>query len=654
MGVVFRAIDLRIGRPVALKLLHESQPDQVKRFLREAEALARVQHPNVVSIHDLGHHRGVPYLVEELVEGQSLADLLEGEPLEEAEAIRLGLQLASALSAAHAVGVLHRDVKPSNVVLDQRGDAKLVDFGLARLDGRSRLTATGAFAGTIGFCPPEQLRSLPPTQSLDVYGLAATLYAMVTGEPPGGRAPLLALSTAVLGRIPSPRSLRPELSRGLERALLEALAADPQDRPPTVAAFADSLREARERPNPPRRLRALAVAGASLALVLSAVVARGALWGGVGSESGAPPVGVDVQSSEVPSDEERSQSTASALRTAPPLSLAAVQVLRREGAPAEEVIEHLQRLVATFQGQPRRQGAALEALAMTAVNRFQPRVARDAAAALSELPGREAEGAFLLYLSYAALGEQKLALRSMYRASRTEGSWGFLARSFYDGGERSSLPRRGSPLFLSFARYADAFWQRGPSSAGLDVLKQLTRSGPFVDSAPLRMLMALRSLDAAIEGDRSHLDDALGWVRKAADLTAPRTPANYGLITARLFLALDQPKAVLNLEASYEGPLAANPQAALGSQRGLALWRLGRSDEARDCWRAALDEHGTLILDLLDYTDDEEFEVVWQVALARGVVEEHPDELRLNGPNWLPPDTVSLSANDLAGPPSFR
>jgi eukaryotic-like serine/threonine-protein kinase len=195
MGRVFRARHVRLDRAVAVKFLAEelaSNPELKARFAREARALALLDHPNIVRVHDFGEEEGESYLVMELVEGRSLAELL---PLPPAEAVRIALLVCEALAYAHARGVVHRDIKPANILLDSEGRVKVTDFGIARIlrPGHSRdtLTAVHAVVGTPGYMPPEALTGAPPDPRMDVYAVGALLHEMVTGHPPVAGTPVL-------------------------------------------------------------------------------------------------------------------------------------------------------------------------------------------------------------------------------------------------------------------------------------------------------------------------------------------------------------------------------------------------------------------------------------------------------------------------------
>src|SRR5690606_30801409 len=194
MGAVYLARDDALDRDVAIKVLrpliaHGGMSDElVERFRREARAVALVSHPNVVRVYDQGIEEDVPYLVMELVTGPTLASrLAAGGVLPVGEMRTLGIQIASALASAHQAGVVHRDVKPSNILQAEPGTWKLADFGIAHT-ADSELTVTGQFLGTPSFAAPEALEGRPVGPAADVYSLAATLHAGLTGEPPFGAA----------------------------------------------------------------------------------------------------------------------------------------------------------------------------------------------------------------------------------------------------------------------------------------------------------------------------------------------------------------------------------------------------------------------------------------------------------------------------------
>ena len=234
-GLVLRARDPETGERAAIKLLAQGSEVARARFSREADVLARVSHPHLVRILDRGEQRGVPWLALELLPGPTLAERLEREgPLPVREVLSIGLGLAGALEALHAAGIVHRDIKPTNVVLDVAGRARLLDLGLARdLDPQAtQLSRTGQFMGTPGYLAPEQalgdLAAIGP--ATDVWGLGATLHTLLTGQPPHGEGDPL---SAAQGRpVAPPSGLRPDIPAQVEEVLLRCLALAPGERFP--------------------------------------------------------------------------------------------------------------------------------------------------------------------------------------------------------------------------------------------------------------------------------------------------------------------------------------------------------------------------------------------------------------------------------------
>ncbi|MCA8926080.1 MAG: serine/threonine protein kinase, partial [Planctomycetes bacterium] len=254
MATVYRASDAA-GEVVALKLLHldlAGVPQSRQRFLREAQALTRLRHPGVVRLLDSGEHQGTPWLALEFVEGTSLQDRLRRGPLAVDEAVRLAQQMASALAYVHGCGVLHRDLKPDNVLL-RRGQALLTDFGLALEEAleASRLTRTGAFVGTPGYWAPEQARGEkarigPPS---DVYGLGAVLYACLTGHAPVQASSIQEFLAKTEQVIPPPRAVRQDVPAWVSALCVRCLAQEPERRPSTD----ELLGLLGEGPEPPSR-----------------------------------------------------------------------------------------------------------------------------------------------------------------------------------------------------------------------------------------------------------------------------------------------------------------------------------------------------------------------------------------------------------------
>jgi len=253
MAEVWLAEDRRLSRWVALKILSNEDPDLASGLAREARLVARLQHPNIVAVHDAGEHDGRPYLVMEYVHGHSLRGLLEARGrLSEAEAIRYGLQAAAALEYAHAAGIIHCDIKPENLMVDEQGAAKLTDFGVSLTVNRT-MTPDQArdILGTLAYLAPEVIQGAPPDPRSDVYSLALTLYELVAGRVPFEGATPAAIAGQRLARPAPPlRTLAPEASPALESALARALSPNPDGRWPTVADFAAALRGSNQRTAP--------------------------------------------------------------------------------------------------------------------------------------------------------------------------------------------------------------------------------------------------------------------------------------------------------------------------------------------------------------------------------------------------------------------
>jgi serine/threonine-protein kinase len=248
MGVVYRARQVHANRDVALKMIlsaDHAAPSELVRFRTEAEAVARLQHPHIVAVFDVGEHAGRPYFSMELCPGGSLAGKLTDTPMSADEAARVVLKVARGVAAAHAAGVVHRDLKPHNVLLTADGDPKVADFGCAKVSGPGdkQLTATGAVIGTPSYMAPEQAGGAKLVgPAADVYALGAILYECLTGRPPfRGPTPTDVL-LQVLGEDPAPpRELNADVPRDLESVVMRCLEKDPVRRYPTAAELAADL-----------------------------------------------------------------------------------------------------------------------------------------------------------------------------------------------------------------------------------------------------------------------------------------------------------------------------------------------------------------------------------------------------------------------------
>jgi eukaryotic-like serine/threonine-protein kinase len=247
-GTVWRGHDRALDRPVAVKLLHADLADDRAagaRFRAEATAAAKLTHPNAVLVYDLGTEGDETYLVMELVEGVNLGDVLDDGPLPAGVAAALGAQVASALGTAHLAGIVHRDVKPGNVLVTTDGTAKLADFGIARALGAvtSRLTRTGTVLGTARYLAPEQLRDDPIDARADVYALGLVLHESLTGQAPFGEGSAVEVAARRLTTsLPPVSTFVPGVPPDLEELIDRATRPDPRERPGDGTELADALR----------------------------------------------------------------------------------------------------------------------------------------------------------------------------------------------------------------------------------------------------------------------------------------------------------------------------------------------------------------------------------------------------------------------------
>ena len=234
MGVVYKARHLRLNRLVAIKMMLNggfAGPPELARFQHEAEALAALQHPNIVQVHDVGESGGLPYFTMEFVEGGNLAQKLGGVPLSARDAAALMIALADAVEAAHRGGIVHRDLKPSNILLTPDGTPKITDFGLARrLEAGVGLSMTATRIGTPGYMAPEQVAGHARVSgaATDVYALGAILYEMLTGRPPFRAETAAETERQVIAEEPAPPSrLNAQVPRDLETICLKCLQKEP-------------------------------------------------------------------------------------------------------------------------------------------------------------------------------------------------------------------------------------------------------------------------------------------------------------------------------------------------------------------------------------------------------------------------------------------
>jgi serine/threonine protein kinase len=239
MGEVYRARDTRLGRDVAIKVLpveFATDPDRLRRFEQEAHAVAALNHPNILAIHDVGTHEGAPYIVTELLEGESLHDRLKGGALTARKAVEVAVQIAQGLAGAHEKGIIHRDLKPANVFITKDGHVKILDFGLAKLaarrsrDDRARATTVmeatdaGTVLGTVAYMSPEQVRGQAVDQRSDIFAFGVVLYEMLSGKRAFGGDTAADTMSAILTKDPADLSgldlgVTPSLERVVRRCL---------------------------------------------------------------------------------------------------------------------------------------------------------------------------------------------------------------------------------------------------------------------------------------------------------------------------------------------------------------------------------------------------------------------------------------------------
>ncbi len=250
MGMVYQAHDPQIDRMVALKVLREDRlttEDYVQRFLKEATAIGRLSHPGIVTVFDVGQDQGTIYIAMEFLEGQSLDRLLQANSLNLQQIIDLGIEAANGLQYAHQRGIVHRDIKPQNIIYSPEGTIKITDFGIAHIDDTDgqQMTKAGEILGTPAYMAPEQVMGQPVDGRADLYSLGVILYELTTGRRPFQGENLAAMFRAITSDAPvAPKQINPEIPDSLSAIILKAINKNPEDRFATGQEFAATLQNA--------------------------------------------------------------------------------------------------------------------------------------------------------------------------------------------------------------------------------------------------------------------------------------------------------------------------------------------------------------------------------------------------------------------------
>ncbi len=304
MGVVYKAKDTELERFVAIKFLPAElieNEEALVRFKREARAASALEHPNICTVYEAGEFEGQPYIVMQLLDGQTLRQMIDGKALDADAVINLGIQIADALDAAHSVGIIHRDIKPANIYVSKRGQVKILDFGVAKRAADPHLTTPGVVIGTGAYMSPEQIRGDAVDARTDLFAFGAVLYEMATGKHAFSGKDITAVLAKVLYESPpAPTSLNSALPVGLEQVILKAIAKDRTERYQSAADILADMNRLKQGepsqqvtilaspPPAPGMNRMMLIAGAALVILVALVIGLSVGSWRSRSKSGSP------------------------------------------------------------------------------------------------------------------------------------------------------------------------------------------------------------------------------------------------------------------------------------------------------------------------------------------------------------------------------
>jgi tetratricopeptide (TPR) repeat protein len=558
MGVVYRARQKGLDRVVALKILNPrgtAGREEVERFFREARAAARLQHPNIVAIHEVGSASGYYFFTMDYVEGRTLHDFIEDHPLDARTAATVLAKVARAVHYAHEQGIIHRDLKPANILVDRDGEPRVMDFGLAKeIASESRLTQSGVVMGTPSYMSPEQARGEPLDGRTDVYSLGAVLYEALTGLPPfRGRDPATVLRQVLEVEPMPPRRLRADTPRDLETICLKALEKERERRYATAAELADDLERflrgeaVRARRAGPvyRARRWIARHAAVAALALLAFGFAGAfVWTATRPRVGSMANGPSTTPPSVPSDEGilavRRAVDAARRKIEAAEAMTAEDALARRVAFLQEALARLDEVAAN--GRACADWAYWRGRALLALHRHEEAVTEFTRAVLADPHHTDARyGRLRAHMELIALGAMVQQLPNAYRVRAVRA-------------DRDALRDAGAP--------ADIVATADASVAALDAIGAIL---PARDD---------RRLDEAVARLRRHADEA-----RAQNPTNPLAPFLEAFVA--VLASPDDRSGLETLLALVDAALDRHPGDVFYlSARAWTLARLGRPADA--------------------------------------------------------------------------